>query len=56
MKWTGNPRVIRTIPNTPSLVNKGMTGMFAAEGVSEADMALSELVMGATGKFSWVKD
>jgi pyrroline-5-carboxylate reductase len=28
-KWLGNERVIRTMPNTPALIGKGITGLFA---------------------------
>ena len=42
------------MPNTPALVGRGMTGLFAAEG-SDADRALAESVIRTTGDVLWVQ-
>ncbi len=47
-------RVVRAMPNTASLVGAGVTGMAAAEGVSEADRQLAATVLAATGHCFWV--
>lgn len=46
--------VIRAMPNTPSLMGLGITGMFADEQCSAAQRALAEQVMGAAGETVWV--
>ena len=54
-RWVGSDRVVRCMPNTPALVGKGVTGLFACPSVTAADKALVELVIGTTGQFIWVE-
>jgi pyrroline-5-carboxylate reductase len=51
---TGGARIVRCMPNTPALVGRGMTGLFAAQG-SDADRALAESVIRTTGDVLWVQ-
>lgn len=46
--------LVRVMPNTPSLVGKGMSGLFATESVSAADKAFSGDLMSAVGEICWV--
>jgi pyrroline-5-carboxylate reductase len=55
-QWLGTQRVVRAMPNTPALVGKGMTALFARAGVSAADKAQVEQVIATTGEFLWVDD
>ena len=48
-------RLIRTMPNTPSLLGKGMTGLFAQANVSEDDQAIAQQIMSAVGETLWVE-
>jgi len=52
---SGTGRIVRCMPNTPALVGRGMTGMFAAEGVSDDDRRLAEAVIRTTGDALWVE-
>ncbi|MDR0216272.1 MAG: pyrroline-5-carboxylate reductase [Comamonas sp.] len=52
--WTGTQRIVRAMPNTPALVGKGMTGLFARPEVDAAGKALVEAVIGSTGELTWV--
>ena len=52
--WIGTQRIVRAMPNTPALVGKGMTGLFARPEVSAEGKALIEAVIGSTGEFTWV--
>ena len=52
--WIGTSRIVRAMPNTPALVGKGMTGLFARPEVEAAGKALIEAVIGSTGEFTWV--
>jgi pyrroline-5-carboxylate reductase len=54
--WLGNERVIRTMPNTPALIGKGITGMFARTAVTAVDRALAEQLIGTTGAFLWMDE
>ncbi|GIZ52944.1 pyrroline-5-carboxylate reductase [Noviherbaspirillum aridicola] len=52
----GHGAIVRTMPNTPALIGKGMTGMAALPGVSPAQRDAAEAVMRAVGKTLWVSD
>ncbi|MGR5149100.1 pyrroline-5-carboxylate reductase [Photobacterium alginatilyticum] len=47
--------LVRVMPNTPSLIGKGMSGMFATTTVSTADKAFAENLMRAVGEVCWVE-
>jgi len=51
--WLGSERVVRAMPNTPALVGKGISGLFARAGVSAEDQKRVEQVIGTTGEFLW---
>ena len=53
-QWLGTSRIVRAMPNTPALVGKGMTGLFARADVDAAGKALIERVIGTTGQLVWV--
>lgn len=56
-RWLGGyGRIVRTMPNTPALVGLGATGLAALAGVTPADRALAEAIMGAVGETVWVED
>jgi pyrroline-5-carboxylate reductase len=48
-QWLGTGRIVRAMPNTPALVGKGMTGLFARADVDRAGCAQVEAVIGTTG-------
>jgi pyrroline-5-carboxylate reductase len=52
--WLGTGRIVRSMPNTPALVGKGMTALFARPDVSASDRALVEQVIATTGESLWV--
>lgn len=47
--------IVRTMPNTPSLIGKGMTGLYASEATSVADKQFVEQMMQAVGRTIWVE-
>lgn len=51
-----NTAVIRTMPNTPALLQKGMTGLFASEHVDKTDKNFAGELMAAVGETAWVED
>jgi pyrroline-5-carboxylate reductase len=53
-QWLGSHRVVRAMPNTPALVGKGMTGLYARAEVEAAGRAQVEGVIASTGQFVWV--
>ena len=52
--WLGTERIVRSMPNTPALVGKGMTGLYARAGVGEEDKKRVEQVIATTGEHVWV--
>ena len=53
-KWLGSERVVRAMPNTPALIGKGMTALFARPAVTEAERLVIEKVLAPTGESLWV--
>ena len=53
--WLGTDRVVRTMPNTPALIGKGMTALFARPGATENDQLVVERIVGTMGEFMWLK-
>ena len=49
-KATGSARIVRCMPNTPALVGRGMTGLFAGPAATAADRALAEAVEAVYGE------
>jgi pyrroline-5-carboxylate reductase len=56
-RWLGGDvPVVRCMPNTPSLVQAGATGLYANPQVSDAQQQAAETVMRAVGLTVWVED
>ena len=53
-QWLGSQRVVRAMPNTPALIGRGITALFARAAASDADKALVNQVLGSTGEVMWV--
>jgi pyrroline-5-carboxylate reductase len=49
-------RLIRLMPNTPSLIGMGMTAMLASPHAADTDHELAEALMRAVGEVVWVPD
>jgi pyrroline-5-carboxylate reductase len=57
MHWLdGYQRVVRAMPNTPSLVRSGVTGLYAPPAVSEQDRKNAESILTAVGSILWVEE
>jgi len=52
--WLGTERVVRAMPNTPALIGKGMTALFARPAATAADRLSVERVMQTTGEYLWL--
>ena len=56
-RWLGAYRcIVRAMPNTPCLINAGMTGLFAFPEVSPSDRQAAENALGAVGETLWLSD
>ncbi|MCE1194202.1 MAG: pyrroline-5-carboxylate reductase [Acidovorax sp.] len=54
-QWLGSERIVRTMPNTPALVGKGMSALYARPAVGAAERAQVEVILASTGEFLWVE-
>lgn len=52
---TGSDRVVRTMPNTPALIGRGMTGLFASAAVAPGEREQVERLLAPTGELLWVE-
>lgn len=55
-QWLGSQRIVRAMPNTPALVGKGMTGLFALPQVGAEDRERIAWITSAIGQSLWVND
>lgn len=56
-RWLNNhTAIVRTMPNTPALIGKGVTGMVKLPGVSPAQQATADAIMRAVGATVWLSD
>jgi pyrroline-5-carboxylate reductase len=55
-QWLGSERIVRSMPNTPALIGKGITALYARPGVSADDKHKVEQVISTTGESLWVSE
>ena len=56
-RWLdGCPRLVRAMPNTPALVGKGISGVYALPGVTAEGRRLATAALEAGGDVVWVDD
>lgn len=54
--WLHYECCVRAMPNTPALINQGMTGLFAPATVSEVQRKHAETICSSVGKTVWIHD
>ncbi len=56
-RWlNGYDAIVRSMPNTPALISKGVTGMVAMAGVSVEQRQAADNIMRAVGATVWLDD
>lgn len=56
-RWLGDyASIIRVMPNTPSLVGAGMSGIVAMASVSKAACGIAEAIMQSVGEVVWLDE
>jgi pyrroline-5-carboxylate reductase len=56
-RWlNGYGAIVRTMPNTPALIGKGITGMVAMAGVSESQRSAADSILRAVGQTVWLDE
>ncbi len=52
-RWLGRSAIVRTMPNTPALIGRGITGMVATPTVSNAQREMASMILRAAGRIVW---
>jgi pyrroline-5-carboxylate reductase len=55
-RWLNTPNVVRCMPNTPALIQCGVTGLFALPQVSAAHRSIAENILNAVGSSVWLQE
>jgi pyrroline-5-carboxylate reductase len=55
-RWVGSQAVVRAMPNTPALIQCGMTGLYAMPAVSGAQREQAQNILAAVGETLWLQD
>jgi pyrroline-5-carboxylate reductase len=55
-RWLDHTRCVRAMPNTPALIGKGITGLFADSAVNASDRDLAQTICNAVGQSIWVTE
>ena len=53
---SGYQNIVRTMPNTPALIRAGISGLYAASGVTAAGRQMADALLSAVGKTVWFDD
>ena len=53
-RWLSTERVVRAMPNTPALIGRGITALYARPGVTENEQYQVGQIIRTTGEFLWV--
>lgn len=57
LRWIGKPLpLVRVMPNTPALIGKGVSGLFATSETSDSQRQLATTIMAAVGETVWVRN
>jgi pyrroline-5-carboxylate reductase len=54
-KGTGGRRIVRAMPNTPALIGRGISALFASEEVGDEHRQFAEQLLAPTGAVTWVE-
>jgi pyrroline-5-carboxylate reductase len=55
-RWSGSQSIVRAMPNTPALIQSGMTGLYALPAVSAAQRKQAQDILAAVGETLWLQD
>jgi pyrroline-5-carboxylate reductase len=55
-RWLGSENIVRAMPNTPALIQSGMTGLFALPTVNAVQRELAQSILNAVGNTLWLEN
>lgn len=54
--WSNSQQIVRAMPNTPALIQSGMSGLYALPTVSNTQREQAQSILAAVGDTLWVAD
>jgi pyrroline-5-carboxylate reductase len=54
--WLNTRNIVRAMPNTPALIRKGVTGLYALPGVCVGHRTIAGKILDAVGRSVWLDD
>ncbi|MDD5179632.1 MAG: pyrroline-5-carboxylate reductase [Gallionellaceae bacterium] len=55
-RWLGSQNVVRAMPNTPALIQSGITGLYALPAVGKVQCGMAQTILAAVGNTLWLED
>lgn len=55
-RWSGSQAVVRAMPNTPALIQSGMTGLYALPAVNAVQREQAQSILTAVGEVLWLDE
>jgi pyrroline-5-carboxylate reductase len=55
-RWSNSQSVVRAMPNTPALIQSGMTGLYALPGVSPMQREQAQKILASVGEVLWLEE
>jgi len=55
-RWSNSRAIVRSMPNTPALIQSGMTGLYALPAVTSAQREQAQNILAAVGETLWLQD
>ncbi len=55
-RWVGSKNIVRAMPNTPALIQCGVTGLYALPAVTKAHCGAAQTILSAVGSTLWLED
>jgi pyrroline-5-carboxylate reductase len=55
-RWLGTQNIVRAMPNTPALIQSGITGLYALPAVSLTHQEIAENILKSVGTTLWLHD
>ena len=55
-RWSNSQAIVRAMPNTPALIQSGMTGLYALPAVIDTQREQAQSILAAVGETLWLQD
>lgn len=55
-RWVGSQSLVRAMPNTPALIQSGMTGVYALPAVTATQREQAQRILAAVGETLWLTE